>query len=160
MTGGTRCAAASRSPNLPVVPPQICRRPRHRRSHRYPALVRPSYVLGGRGMEIVYDDEGLAATMETLSGLAGLGREGGLSASRPVLIDRFLEDATEVDVDAIRDRSGEVLIGGIMEHVEEAGVHSGRLGVRHPPGDPRCGDHCGDRGVHPPSGRVPRGGRA
>ena len=100
----------------------------------YPALVRPSYVLGGRAMEIVYDDDGLARAMAELAtfgsadqaGMAGsLGREGGLSAERPVLIDRFLEDATEVDVDAVRDPTGEVLIGGIMEHVEEAGVHSG-----------------------------------
>ena len=99
----------------------------------YPALVRPSYVLGGRAMEIVYDDQGLGSAMETLSGLAGLGREGGLSASRPVLIDRFLEDATEVDVDAIRDCAGEVLIGGVMEHVEEAGVHSGDSACVLPP---------------------------
>ena len=99
----------------------------------YPALVRPSYVLGGRAMEIVYDDEGLATAMATLAGLGGLGREGGLSASRPVLIDRFLEDATEVDVDAIRDSTGEVLIGGIMEHVEEAGVHSGDSACVLPP---------------------------
>ena len=99
----------------------------------YPALVRPSYVLGGRAMEIVYDDESLADAMATLSGLAGLGREGGLSAERPVLIDRFLEDATEVDVDAIRDDTGEVLIGGIMEHVEEAGVHSGDSACVLPP---------------------------
>ena len=69
----------------------------------YPALVRPSYVLGGRAMEIVYDDEGLARAMAALAGFGSLGREGGLSAERPVLIDRFLEDAIEVDVDAIRD---------------------------------------------------------
>jgi len=99
----------------------------------YPALVRPSYVLGGRAMEIVYDDDGLADAMATLSGLAGLGREGGLSAERPVLVDRFLEDATEVDVDAIRDATGEVLIGGVMEHVEEAGVHSGDSACVLPP---------------------------
>ena len=99
----------------------------------FPALVRPSYVLGGRAMEIVYDNDSLAAAMETLSGLAGLGREGGLSAERPVLVDRFLEDATEVDVDAIRDTAGEVVIGGVMEHVEEAGVHSGDSACVTPP---------------------------
>ncbi|MEZ5323044.1 MAG: carbamoyl-phosphate synthase large subunit [Microthrixaceae bacterium] len=99
----------------------------------YPALVRPSYVLGGRAMEIVYDDEGLVDAMATLSGLSGLGREGGLSAERPVLVDRFLEDATEVDVDAVRDTTGEVLIGGVMEHVEEAGVHSGDSACVLPP---------------------------
>src|SRR5207237_1905944 len=85
----------------------------------YPALVRPSYVLGGRAMSIVYDEDGLRSAMAELAGFGSLGKEGGLSASRPVLIDRFLEDATEVDVDAIRDQAGEVLIGGIMEQVEE-----------------------------------------
>jgi carbamoyl-phosphate synthase large subunit len=99
----------------------------------YPALVRPSYVLGGRAMEIVYDDEGLRSAMNELAGFGSLGREGGLSAERPVLIDRFLEDATEVDVDAIRDRTGEVVIGGVMEHVEEAGVHSGDSACAIPP---------------------------
>jgi carbamoyl-phosphate synthase large subunit len=96
-------------------------------------LVRPSYVLGGRAMEIVYDDESLRAAMEQLAGFGSLGREGGLSAERPVLVDRFLEDATEVDVDAIRDHTGEVLIGGVMEHVEEAGVHSGDSACSIPP---------------------------
>jgi carbamoyl-phosphate synthase large subunit len=99
----------------------------------YPVLVRPSYVLGGRAMEIVYDDEGLTRAMAELAGFGSLGREGGLSAERPVLVDRFLEDATEVDVDAIRDRDGEVIIGGIMEHVEEAGVHSGDSACVIPP---------------------------
>jgi len=99
----------------------------------YPALVRPSYVLGGRAMEIVYDDEGLSRAMEALTHFGSLGREGGLSAERPVLIDRFLEDATEVDVDAIRDGDGEVLIAGVMEHVEEAGVHSGDSACVIPP---------------------------
>jgi carbamoyl-phosphate synthase large subunit len=107
----------------------------------YPALVRPSYVLGGRAMEIVYDDEGLRRAMAELArfgsadgGAPGsLGREGGLSAERPVLIDRFLEDAIEVDVDAIRDGTGEVVIGGVMEHVEEAGVHSGDSACVIPP---------------------------
>jgi carbamoyl-phosphate synthase large subunit len=68
-----------------------------------------------------------------LSGFGTLGREGGLSAERPVLIDRFLADATEVDVDAIRDHTGEVVIGGVMEHVEEAGVHSGDSACAIPP---------------------------
>ena len=106
----------------------------------YPALVRPSYVLGGRAMSIVYDDDGLRRAMAELAGfgssggVAGsLGKEGGLSAERPVLVDRFLEDATEVDVDAVRDATGEVLIGGVMEHVEEAGVHSGDSACAIPP---------------------------
>ena len=91
----------------------------------YPVLVRPSYVLGGRAMEIVYDDDQLKKTMEEMKRFGSLGIEGGLSAERPVLIDRFLEDATEVDVDAVRDHEGDVLIGAVMEHVEEAGIHSG-----------------------------------
>ncbi len=99
----------------------------------YPVLVRPSYVLGGRAMQIVEDDDGLAAAMAELSGLGTLGREGGLSAERPVLVDRFLDDATEVDVDAIRDHTGAVLIGGVMEHVEAAGVHSGDSACAIPP---------------------------
>ncbi|NCY17094.1 MAG: carbamoyl-phosphate synthase large subunit, partial [Actinobacteria bacterium] len=99
----------------------------------YPVLVRPSYVLGGRAMEIVYDDAGLARAMAELAGFGSLGKEGGLSAERPVLVDRFLEDATEVDVDAIRDRDGDFIIGGIMEHVEEAGVHSGDSACVIPP---------------------------
>ncbi|MGH7184737.1 MAG: carbamoyl-phosphate synthase large subunit, partial [Pseudomonadota bacterium] len=99
----------------------------------YPALVRPSYVLGGRAMQIVYDDAGLAAAMAELAGFGSLGREGGLSAERPVLVDHFLEDAVEVDVDAVRDRVGEVVIGAVMEHVEEAGVHSGDSACVIPP---------------------------
>jgi carbamoyl-phosphate synthase large subunit len=99
----------------------------------YPVLVRPSYVLGGRAMQIVYDGDALDAAMAELAGTGSLGREGGLSASRPALIDRFLEDATEVDVDALRDAAGEVLIGGVMEHIEEAGVHSGDSACAIPP---------------------------
>jgi len=99
----------------------------------YPVLVRPSYVLGGRAMEIVYDEAGLRAAMGALAASAEGGASGGLSASRPVLIDRFLEDATEVDVDAVRDHGGEVLIGGVMEHIEEAGVHSGDSACAIPP---------------------------
>ena len=99
----------------------------------YPALIRPSYVLGGRAMEIVYDDAGLRAGMEELARFGSLGREGGLSAERPVLVDRFLEDATEVDVDAIRDSFGNSMIGAVMEHIEEAGVHSGDSACVIPP---------------------------
>ena len=86
-------------------------------AHRigYPVLVRPSYVLGGRAMEIVYDDPSLALYME---------RAVWASPERPVLIDRFIEDAIEVDVDMVSDGRTSV-IGGIMEHIEEAGVHSG-----------------------------------
>ncbi|MBI3471205.1 MAG: carbamoyl-phosphate synthase large subunit [Candidatus Solibacter usitatus] len=81
----------------------------------FPVLVRPSYVLGGRAMVIAYDEEAVRTYMrEAMS----------FSHDRPVLIDRFLEDATEVDVDALGDGAG-VLVAGIMEHIEEAGVHSG-----------------------------------
>ena len=99
----------------------------------FPVLVRPSYVLGGRGMQIVHDRNHLSRAMAELAGFGSLGKEGGLSAERPVLIDRFLEDAIEVDVDAVRDHTGEVLIGGVMEHVEEAGVHSGDSACALPP---------------------------
>ena len=99
----------------------------------YPVLVRPSYVLGGRAMRIVHDDQQLDEAMAEMERFGTLGREGGLSASRPVLIDRFLQNATEVDVDAIRDSTGEVLIGGVMEHVEEAGIHSGDSACALPP---------------------------
>ncbi|HHV22802.1 MAG TPA: carbamoyl-phosphate synthase large subunit [Propionibacterium sp.] len=81
----------------------------------YPVLVRPSYVLGGRGMEIVYDDASLAAYIE---------RATQISPEHPVLVDRFLDDAVEIDVDALFD-GAELYLGGIMEHIEEAGVHSG-----------------------------------
>jgi carbamoyl-phosphate synthase large subunit len=100
----------------------------------YPVLVRPSYVLGGRAMEIVYDDDRLVAAVEAMSGIGGsLGREGGVTADRPVLVDRFLEDAVEVDVDAVRDATGAIVICGVMEHVEEAGVHSGDSACALPP---------------------------
>jgi len=99
----------------------------------FPVLVRPSYVLGGRAMQIVHDMDHLRRAMDELSAFGSLGREGGLSAERPVLIDRFLEDAIEVDVDAIRDHTGDIVIGGVMEHVEEAGVHSGDSACAIPP---------------------------
>jgi carbamoyl-phosphate synthase large subunit len=86
------------------------------RSIGYPVLVRPSYVLGGRAMVIAYDEDSVRRYMQEAVVF---------SQDRPVLIDRFLEDATEVDVDAIADMDGTVLIAGIMEHIEEAGVHSG-----------------------------------
>lgn len=89
----------------------------------YPVLVRPSYVLGGRGMEIVYDEE-------TLEGY--ITRATQLSPEHPVLVDRFLEDAIEIDVDALCDGS-EVYIGGVMEHIEEAGIHSGDSACALPP---------------------------
>lgn len=89
----------------------------------YPVLVRPSYVLGGRAMEIVYDEAGLRDY---------IARAVKASPKHPVLIDKYLEDATEIDVDAISDGS-DVVIGGIMEHIEEAGVHSGDSACSLPP---------------------------
>jgi carbamoyl-phosphate synthase large subunit len=91
----------------------------------YPILIRPSYVLGGRAMRIVNKDGELTEAFKELADEGALAKEGGLSAERPVLLDHFLEDAIEVDLDAIRDASGKVVIAGIMEHVEQAGVHSG-----------------------------------
>jgi carbamoyl-phosphate synthase large subunit len=89
----------------------------------YPLMVRPSYVLGGRAMEVVYDDAHLADYMKrTLEAGAGL----------PILLDRFLEEAKEVDVDAVCDGK-DVFIGGIMEHIEEAGIHSGDSACVLPP---------------------------
>jgi carbamoyl-phosphate synthase large subunit len=100
----------------------------------YPVLVRPSYVLGGRAMEIVYDDASLERVMRDLTSAHGsLAREGGVSQSRPILLDSFLEDAIEVDVDAVRDGQGDVFVAGVMEHVEEAGVHSGDSACALPP---------------------------
>jgi carbamoyl-phosphate synthase large subunit len=89
----------------------------------YPVLVRPSYVLGGRGMEIVYDDATLAAYVQRATE-AGPGH--------PVLIDRFLDDAIEIDVDALYDGQ-ELYLGGVMEHIEEAGIHSGDSACALPP---------------------------
>jgi len=89
----------------------------------YPVLVRPSYVLGGRGMEIVYDEPTLAAYIE---------RATEVTPEHPVLVDRFLDDAIEIDVDALCD-GDEVYLGGVMEHIEEAGIHSGDSSCALPP---------------------------
>jgi carbamoyl-phosphate synthase large subunit len=90
----------------------------------YPVVVRPSYVLGGRAMAIVYD----AATLDRYMTTAV-----DASPEHPILIDKFLEDAFELDVDAIADDTGAVVIGGIMEHIEEAGIHSGDSSCVVPP---------------------------
>ncbi len=92
----------------------------------YPVLVRPSYVLGGRGMEIVYDSASLAHYFERIAG------QGIVSLSHPLLVDRFLDDAIEIDVDALYD-GHELYVGGIMEHIEEAGIHSGDSSCTLPP---------------------------
>ncbi len=90
----------------------------------YPLVVRPSYVLGGRAMEVVYSDEDLSRYIREAVQV---------SNDSPVLLDRFLDNAVEVDVDVIADADGDVLIGGIMEHIEEAGVHSGDSSCSLPP---------------------------
>ena len=89
----------------------------------YPVLVRPSYVLGGRGMEIVYSDEML---------IDYVSRSTHIGPNAPVLVDRFLEDAVEIDVDALYDGT-ELYLGGVMEHIEEAGIHSGDSACALPP---------------------------
>jgi carbamoyl-phosphate synthase large subunit len=89
----------------------------------YPVLVRPSYVLGGRGMEIVYDEGTLAAYIR---------RATEITPEHPVLVDRFLDDAIEIDVDALYD-GDELYLGGVMEHIEEAGIHSGDSSCALPP---------------------------
>ncbi|MBG6083330.1 carbamoyl-phosphate synthase large subunit [Zhihengliuella flava] len=89
----------------------------------YPVLVRPSYVLGGRGMEIVYDEPSLARYIENATEI---------TEDHPVLVDRFLEDAIEIDVDALFDGQ-ELYMGGVMEHIEEAGIHSGDSACVLPP---------------------------
>jgi carbamoyl-phosphate synthase large subunit len=89
----------------------------------YPVLVRPSYVLGGRAMEIIYEEERLRAWMSEAARV---------SPAHPVLIDKFLEDAIEIDVDALCD-GREVLVGGVMEHIEKAGIHSGDSACALPP---------------------------
>jgi carbamoyl-phosphate synthase large subunit len=90
----------------------------------YPLVVRPSYVLGGRAMEIVYSDADLSRYIRDAVKV---------SNDSPVLLDRFLDHAVEVDVDVIADKDGNVLIGGVMEHIEEAGVHSGDSSCSLPP---------------------------
>lgn len=94
------------------------------RSLGYPLVLRPSYVLGGRAMEIVYNEADLERYFRTALPY---------TEQAPVLLDRFLENAVEVDVDAVSDQAGEVLIGGIMEHVEQAGIHSGDSACCMPP---------------------------
>jgi carbamoyl-phosphate synthase large subunit len=89
----------------------------------YPVMVRPSYVLGGRAMEIVYDEESLRDY---------IARAAKASPDRPILVDRYLEGATEIDVDAVSDGE-DVVVGGIMQHIEEAGIHSGDSACSLPP---------------------------
>lgn len=92
----------------------------------YPVLVRPSHVLGGRGMEIVYEPEGMTGYFGRIEGQAIVGVE------HPLLVDRFLDDAIEIDIDALYD-GVELYVGGVMEHIEEAGIHSGDSSCTLPP---------------------------
>ncbi|WP_111720027.1 carbamoyl-phosphate synthase large subunit [Homoserinimonas sp. OAct 916] len=92
----------------------------------YPILVRPSYVLGGRGMEIIYDEATLAGYFGRIAG------QGIVGPAHPLLVDRFLDDAIEIDIDALYDGT-ELYVGGVMEHIEEAGIHSGDSSCTLPP---------------------------
>lgn len=104
----------------------------------YPVMVRPSFVLGGRAMAIVYDDADLAhfiaraANVESATGESPADASTGVVSEHPILIDRYLEDAFEVDVDCVCD-GADVVIGGIMQHIEEAGIHSGDSACVLPP---------------------------
>ncbi|MFI5625160.1 carbamoyl-phosphate synthase large subunit [Nocardioides sp. NPDC051685] len=89
----------------------------------YPVLVRPSYVLGGRGMQIVYDDEALRSYIEAATEV---------TPDKPVMVDKFVDDAVEIDVDALYDGT-DLFLGGVMEHIEEAGIHSGDSSCALPP---------------------------
>ena len=104
----------------------------------YPVILRPSYVLGGRGMVVVADEAQLKEQVQS-------GELFRISGDNPVLIDGFLHHAIEVDVDAICDADGDVFIAGIMEHIEEAGVHSGDSRLRDPAPFAEARNHRRDR---------------
>ncbi len=116
----------------------------------YPVLVRPSYVLGGRAMQIVYDEASMRNYFETAARV---------SEERPVLVDRFLEDAFEADVDAVTDGT-RVVIGGVMQHIEDAGIHSGDSACVLPPYLVIRRGHRDDEGAHRRDGQGARRRRA
>jgi carbamoyl-phosphate synthase large subunit len=99
----------------------------------YPVMVRPSYVLGGRAMERIYDAATLESYFERFALASGRGSDESSAVGFPLLIDQFLADAVELDVDVVADRTGAVVIGGVMEHIEEAGIHSGDSACALPP---------------------------
>ncbi|MBA3818807.1 MAG: carbamoyl-phosphate synthase large subunit [Deltaproteobacteria bacterium] len=104
----------------------------------FPVMVRPSYVLGGRAMERIYDARNLEDYFARVlgsfgSGTGGGGREESSMVGFPLLIDQFLADAVELDVDVVADQTGSVIVGGVMEHIEEAGIHSGDSACALPP---------------------------
>ena len=102
-------------------------------------MVRPSYVLGGRAMERVYDARGLEDYFARVLGSgadaarSGAGQDESATVGFPLLIDQFLADAVELDVDVVADKTGAVVVGGVMEHIEEAGIHSGDSACALPP---------------------------
>ena len=116
----------------------------------FPLVVRPSYVLGGRAMAIVYD---MAALDRYMTHAVEA------SPDHPVLIDKFLEDAVELDVDAVADSTGAVVIGGIMEHIEEAGIHSGDSSCVVPPYQVDREAHRADPRLHAPDRQGAQGHR-
>ncbi|MGE0548064.1 MAG: carbamoyl-phosphate synthase large subunit [Kofleriaceae bacterium] len=101
----------------------------------FPVMVRPSYVLGGRAMERIYDARGLEDYFVRVLGTAsqGRGQDESAAVGFPLLIDQFLADAVELDVDVVADKTGAVVVGGVMEHIEEAGIHSGDSACALPP---------------------------
>jgi carbamoyl-phosphate synthase large subunit len=99
----------------------------------FPVMVRPSYVLGGRAMERVYDPRGLEDYFERVLPKGGTGSDENTTVGFPLLIDQFLADAVELDVDVVADKTGAVIVGGVMEHIEEAGIHSGDSACALPP---------------------------
>ncbi|MGE0870241.1 MAG: carbamoyl-phosphate synthase large subunit [Kofleriaceae bacterium] len=101
----------------------------------FPVMVRPSYVLGGRAMERIYDARGLEDYFVRVLGSAsqGRGQDESAAVGFPLLIDQFLADAVELDVDVVADKTGAVVVGGVMEHIEEAGIHSGDSACALPP---------------------------
>jgi carbamoyl-phosphate synthase large subunit len=99
----------------------------------FPVMVRPSYVLGGRAMERVYDARHLEEYFARFMLASGSGNSEGASVGFPLLVDQFLDEAVELDVDVVADKTGAVVVGGVMEHIEEAGIHSGDSACSLPP---------------------------
>ena len=138
---GSACA------NRTTAPPHRPRKPRRWRSRiGYPVVIRPSYVLGGRAMEIVHDAAGLNRYMRQAVSVSG---------TSPVLIDRYLQDAIEVDVDAVSD-GRHIEVAGIMEHIEEAGIHSGDSACSLPPYSLEPRDHRRNRAANHGTGASAR----
>ncbi|HTL32897.1 MAG TPA: ATP-grasp domain-containing protein, partial [Kofleriaceae bacterium] len=99
----------------------------------FPIMVRPSYVLGGRAMERVYDARHLEDYFDRFLRASGKGNDESSTVGFPLLVDQFLDEAVELDVDVVADKTGAVIVGGVMEHIEEAGIHSGDSACSLPP---------------------------